>query len=216
MRKILFALALIFLFSTVVLSQSTRFGLTGGVVYSTMFTNINGETDLGKFKFGGTVGVLVDVPMEKKGSFRTGVNFVQKGATNETTDGTDKIEESFRLNYIEVPLLALFNVPCKSGKKIRLGGGVTPGFAISGKHKVEVNGTGDEEDIDFGDKTDSDLNWVDFSLNFQAEYEFDGGVFLGLGYSQGINRLFVGGSEKDKLYNHYFSLRVGYFLSKKK
>jgi hypothetical protein len=215
MRKILLALTCTFLFSTVILAQSTRFGVTGGVVYSTMFSKINGEKDLSNFKFGGTVGVMADVPMEKNGSFRTGVNFVQKGGKNETTDGTDKIEESYRLNYIEVPLLVLFNIPCKTDGKIRLGGGVTPGFAISGKYKYEVNGAGDEEDIDFGDKTDSDLNWMDFSLNFQAEYEFSNGVFLSLGWSQGINRLFVSGSEKDKLYNHYAGLRVGYFFGKK-
>ncbi len=215
MRKILLALSCCFLFSTVVLAQSTRFGVTGGVVYSTMFTKINGEKDLGGFKLGGTFGVMLDVPMEKKGSFRTGVNFVQKGSKDEYTDGTDEIELSRRLNYIEVPMMVLFNVPCKSGQ-IRLGAGPAVAFAISGKQKLEINGDGEEEDIDFGDKTDSDLNWVDFGINLQAEYEFSGGVFVALNYSHGINRLFVSGSEKDKLYNHYFGLRVGYFLSRKK
>lgn len=216
MRKILFSLAFIFLFSAVVLAQNTRIGLTGGVVYSTMFTNINGEKDLGDFKFGGTFGFMVDVPMEKSGSFRTGINFVQKGSDEEYIVGTDEYKLSRRLNYLEVPLMVMFKIPCKSSSVFRAGAGVTPAFALTGKQKLEVNGSGEEEDIDFGDKTDSDLNWMDFGINLQVEYEFDSGVFLALNYNHGINRLFVGGNEKDKLYNHYFGLRVGYFLTKKK
>ena len=215
MRKIFFVLTFSLLFSTVVLAQTTRFGFTGGAVYSTMFTKINDEKDLGDFKFGATFGVMVDVPMEKTGSFRTGVNFVQKGSSDEFTDGTDEIEIDRRLNYIEIPMLVMFKVPCKGGSNIRLGGGVAPSFAISGKQELKINGSGEEEDIDFGDKTDSDLNWVDFGLLAQAEYEFDGGVFIGLTYHHGINRLFNGGNEKDKLFNHYFGLRVGYFLNRK-
>jgi len=159
--------------------------------------------------------VMLDVPMEKTGSFRTGVNFVQKGTRNEYTDGQDEIKETLTLNYVEVPMMVMFKLPSKTAN-IRLGAGPVAAFALSGKAKVDVNGDEEEMDIDFGDKTDSDLNWVDFGINIQAEYEFSGGVFIGVNYNHGINRLFVGGAETDKLYNRNFGLRIGYFFGKKK
>lgn len=216
MRKILFAFALIFFLSTVAMAQNTRFGFNVGATYSTMFSKINGEKDMGDYRIGATFGVMVDVPMEKNGSFRTGVNFVQKGTRSEYTDGQDEIKETLTLNYVEVPMMVMFKLPSKSAN-FRLGAGPVAGFALSGTAKTQVNGgSEDESDIDFGDKTDSEMNWVDFGINFQAEYEFNGGVFIGLNYNHGINRLFVGGAETDKLYNRNFGLRIGYFLGKKK
>lgn len=215
MRKILFALTLVFMLSTAIVAQGTRFGFNAGATYSTMFSKVNGEKDMGDFRIGATFGVMLDVPMEKTGSFRTGVNFVQKGTRNEYTDGQDEIKETLTLNYVEVPLMVMFKLPCKSAN-IRLGAGAVPAFALSGKAKIDVNGDEEEADIDFGDKTDSDMNWVDFGINLQAEYEFSGGVFIGVNYNHGINRLFVGGAETDKLYNRNFGLRIGYFFGNKK
>jgi len=216
MRKILSAIALVFMLSTVAVAQSTRFGFAAGATYSTMFQKVNGEKDFGDYRIGATFGVVLDAPMEKNGSFRTGINFVQKGTRNEYTDAPDVIKETLTLNYIEVPLMVMFKLPGKTSN-IRLGAGPVAAFSLSGKSKMQVNGGNESEsDIDFGDQTDSDLNWVDFGINIQAEYEFNGGVFIAANYNHGINRLFVGGAETDKLYNRNFALRIGYFLRKKK
>ncbi len=215
MRKILFAIIATLIFSNISFAQ-TRIGFTGGLTYANMYEKVNNQKSSGDYRLGGTVGVMVDVPMEKNGSFRTGVNFVQKGNKKTYTSGNDNIELIRSMNYVEFPMNILFNIPTK-GSILRVGGGPAGAFAISGKNKMTVNnGTEQKSDINFGDKTDSELNWVDLGINLIVEYEFDGGVFLAAGYNRGINRLFVGGSDEDKLYNNYFSLRIGYFLKGKK
>jgi hypothetical protein len=42
------------------------------------------------------------------------------------------------------------------------------------------------------------------------------GFFIAADYNHGINRLFIGGDIKDKLYNRYFAIRLGYLIGPKK
>jgi hypothetical protein len=167
------------------------------------------------YKIGLTAGIMLDVPMERNGSFQPGLNFVQKGGKNVSGEGTDQEETDARLNYIEMPLNVVFRIPCSSGKVV-LGGGPAIGIGLSGKSTFKDNTGSETSDIKFGSSSrEHDLNFVDFGLNATAGYEFSSGFFIAANYTHGINKLLLDALEDDKLYNRAFSLRVGFLFGGK-
>lgn len=216
MRKNLFVAIAIVLFVNSVSAQKTRWGITAGPVLATMYQKVTDVKTTRDPRIGATFGLLIDVPMQRVGSFQTGVNYIQKGAKDEFTDaGGLKVVTKTNLEYIEVPMNAVFRLPLGKGNVI-LGAGASVAFANGGKNLYIVGDSRGEDPIDFGDETDSEMNWVDFGLNGIAGYEFNNGIFIAANYNRGINRLFVGGSNEDKLYNNYIALRLGYLFKRKK
>ena len=120
------------------------------------------------------------------------------------------------ISYIELPLNVLFRIP-GGGGKVTLGGGVAVAKAIKGKMTTsDANANNEKKDLSFGDNASNDFGIYDFGINALAGYEFKNNFFVTLNYNYGINRLFVGGDPKDKLYNRYIALRVGYLIGGKK
>lgn len=215
MSKNLFATTIIILFVHFVSAQSTRFGITGGPVAATMYQKVVGVKKTGDYRFGATVGILLDVPMLKNGSFQPGLNYVQKGTKDKLVEGNQQGELKTHLHYLEMPLNVVFRIPWKNGKLI-LGGGPAVGLAISGKRLHDIANSRGEEKIEFGDSRTDDMIGTDFGLNGRIGYEFTNSFFIAADYSYGINRLFIGGDKKDKLYNRYIAIRLGYLIGAKK
>ncbi|MBC7946666.1 MAG: PorT family protein [Chitinophagaceae bacterium] len=215
MRRIIFPFVIV-LISTYASFAQNRFAISAGATMSNFSQKDNDEkVDGNKFKPGITVGVSLDVPMEKHGSFQPGVFLVQKGSKSETVDGSDVTKVDTRLNYIEVPLNVVFRIPCSSGRVV-LGGGPAVGFALSGKSKVDGTGTDLESDLKFGSSSrDADLNFIDFGINALAGYEFSSGFFVNASYTHGINNLILDAPEGNKLWNRVFALRLGFMLGGK-
>ncbi len=214
MRKILFATTITLLIANFVSAQKTRVGFTAGPVMSNLWQKVGGETDMQDYRVGLTCGILLDVPMLKNGSFQPGFNFVTKGSKNSYTDASGQVDTKTHLEYIELPLNVVFRIP-KGGGNFIVGAGVAPALAISGEN-ILVNGNSrGSKDISFGDAATDDLIGTDFGLNGLVGYEFKNGFFVTANYNHGINRLSVGGDPKDKLYNRYFALRLGWLIGKK-
>jgi Outer membrane protein beta-barrel domain len=218
MRKnifLLFAIALIVNYAS---AQRTRFGITAGPVASTMFQKVSKVKSTADYRIGETAGILLDVPMLKGGSFQPGVNFVTKGMRGDVVQGTQVGRLKTNLNYLEVTLNVIFRIRDNNNNNVILGGGAVPSLPLSGKRITEVGNVQGKESLEFGDKTTDDFNGTDFGANALVGYELANGFFGTLNYYYGFNRQFVGGDPKDKLYQRYFALRIGYFIpfSKKK
>ncbi|MFI5131811.1 MAG: porin family protein [Chitinophagales bacterium] len=213
MRKTLFLATFIFLIVNFVSAQSSRLGVFAGPVAANMFQKVGGVKHNTDYGVGATIGVLLDVPMQKRGSFQPGLNYVGKNSKDEFEQGGSIIKTETMLHYIELPLNVIFRLP-KGDGNFTLGGGVAAAVAIDGSRTSSINT--DKEELNFGDETTDDFGKYDFGINALAGYEFKNGFFLQLNYNHGINRLFVGGDPEDKLYNRYFALRVGLFIGGKK
>jgi hypothetical protein len=212
MRKNLFVTTIIILIVNFAFAQSTRFGFYAGPVAATMFEKVSGVKHNHDYGLGASIGVLLDVPMQKVGSFQPGFNFITKNSKDDVISNGQTVKTTTLLSYIELPLNVLFRIPAGAGK-VTLGGGVAVAKAIKGK----MTGTNNEKkDLSFGDNASNDFGIYDFGINALAGYEFKNNFFVTLNYNYGINRLFVGGDPKDKLYNRYIALRVGYLISGKK
>ncbi|TMI74589.1 MAG: PorT family protein [Bacteroidetes bacterium] len=219
MRKSLLITAIFILIVNFVSAQNTRLGFTAGPVASTMFQKVSGKKHMYDFGYAFTAGALLDVPMQKHGSFQPGINYIMKNSKDTYTDPTTnkQVLAKYSLTYIEVPINVVFRIPAGSSGNVLLGGGVAPAMAIKGKTTNEIDNTiTKDQGLNFGDETKDDFGQYDFGINAIAGYEFNNGFFIQLNYNHGINRLFVGGDPEDKLYNRYFALRLGYLISCKK
>ena len=90
---------------------------------------------------------------------------------------------------------------------------------IAGKSKVNVtqgNGSelGDQEnDLDFGNKTDDDLSSTDFGANFGLSYRLKNGLLFGGNYGLGLSNLIPKDNQSNnnnKATNRVLGFTVGY------
>jgi hypothetical protein len=228
MRKYFFVAAILILTVNFVSAQSqsqkTRWGFYAGPVAATMVkykvTPQSGffQRDLAfgpseKYAMGATIGILLDVPMQKHGSFQTGLNYIGKNSKDNYIDNTGQtVKTKTTLSYLEVPINVLFRIPAGGGK-VTWGGGVSAGMALDGQISTTAGSViKDDKKLGFGDLTTDDFGKYDFGVNVLAGYEFTDGFFVTLNYNHGINRLIVGGDPRDKLYNRYIALRAGFLL----
>ena len=212
MRKTFFFTTIIILIVNFASAQSTRFGFYAGPVASNMFQKVGGVKHNSNYALGAAIGVLLDVPMQKHGSFQPGLNYVGKNSKDNFTENNVTTSTKTNISYLELPLNVLFRLP-GGGGHFTLGGGVAVAVALSGKREtVEGSANKEEKDLNFGDETTDDFGKYDFGINGLAGYEFKNGFFVTLNYNYGINRQFVGGDPKDKLFNRYIALRAGFLI----
>lgn len=238
MKKILFIAAILAAFSTKSFSQA-RFGIqVGGNVAFTQF-EVGGDDDLtNKPKFGALGGFVADIPFGAI-SFRPELNFIQKGYKNsrkgsETILGVTTAYEDVdkvRLNYLEIPLNFVYNIPAGSGK-VFFGLGPNFGLGLSGKTKSEstvtVTGLGtntekSEGDVKFDGNEDGGpanilhLKRFDFGGNILAGYASNMGLTFNVGFTLGLtdispnkidDNLGTGYTQK----NHGLTVKVGYLF----
>ena len=134
------------------------------------------------------------------------VLFAQKGAENEFSIKTSELDQTtknnFKLNYIDVPVLANFYVT----KGLALKAGIQPSFLVSAKNKISatLDGGSYKETADLKDE----LNSVDFSIPVGISYTFKMGLVLDLRYHIGCTDLLKDGDYK--LTNRVATLTVGW------
>jgi Outer membrane protein beta-barrel domain len=213
MRKNLFVATIFILVVNLVSAQSTRLGFYAGPVASNMYEKVGDESRMHNYLLGASIGILLDVPMQRIGSFQPGLNYIGKNSKDEYTDNTGTlVKTKTTLSYLEIPLNVLFRLP-GGGGKVTLGGGVSVAMALDG-HRSTIAGSAVKVDkkLGFGDEPADDYGKYDFGLNALAGYEFKNGFFVTFNYNYGIHRLFVGGDPEDKLFNNYIALRAGFLL----
>jgi len=217
MRKnLIVTIIIIILIANFVSAQNTRLGIYGGPVAASMFKKVGGEKHNSDYVMGATGGILLDVPMQRYGSFQPGLNYVGKNSKDEVVSSSgENIKTKTTLSYLELPLNVLFRIPGGSGN-VTVGTGVAVAVALAGTMTSTGPMTNETKKLTFGDNATNDFARYDFGINALAGYEFKNNFFVTLNYNIGIHRLFVGGDPDDKLYNRYFALRVGLLLGGKK
>ena len=160
-------LALTLLVMTTVASQAAGnvgFGGKGGVNFSTF----NGDDSEGaETRVGFAFGAYLDFPLSPSISFHPEALYFMKGA--EATEGG--LTLTFKLDYIEVPLLLVFRIPNETSKITPMFyAGPSFGLNLSSKVKGEAGGNSAEADIDNAKSLDIGI-------------AFGGGAEIGVGDS---------------------------------
>ena len=206
MKKVFLAPLIVALFTIPASAQKVSYGLHAGVSLAKYKVTISGISISADNKAGFTAGGIVDIPMGKNFSFRTGLDFVQAGGILQSEgDGSSKLTTT--LNYIEVPATFIYNAPTKTGK-VFLGVGPMFDYGVSGTFKDETG----KSDVHFGNNEADDLKPFNLGVNFMAGYEFAKGFFVSANYDLGVSNL---SPVSDVTYKgHYFGFRIGYFLGR--
>lgn len=119
-----------------------KYGIQASGVMSTASFNESSTDNINKdMNTGFGAGVYAEIPVSEKVSVKPGLNFMQKGvkvANNYTEQGTQfKQNVKANLNYLEVPVLAIYNFKGSSGKWFA-GAGPSAGYGISGRLKGDI------------------------------------------------------------------------------
>ncbi|MDU8887273.1 porin family protein [Yeosuana sp. MJ-SS3] len=194
MRKIvLFLLLLPFFILTSCGCHS--YGLKAGLNASTIRGDDTDNLDprIG-FQFGGFAEFCFDEVV----AIQPELLYSQQGAKYSESDGYDG---TFKLDYINVPVMAKFNL----GENFAIEAGPQAGILISAKDDYESSGDSGVDDIK------DDIKNIDYGASFGISYDFDSGYVLGARYNLGFADINdFSGSESFKNHNGVFQFYVGF------
>lgn len=192
------------------LAQSINVGIKAGVNFSKLAASSGGLTLTSSSTTGFHVGAVVDLGFDNW-SLQPGLLYSTKGGTygSAADGGTAKLT----LNYVEVPVNLLYNIPLVVGK-VFIGGGPYFGYGISGKGTTTgaftSTGSGTEtQNLTFGSGPGDTKN-PDYGVNFIGGFRFNTGLSFSVGYGLGLGNLSNDSSATIK--NNVVSVSVGYFF----
>ena len=167
--------------------------MTVGILAGVNYATVDQDPEFGDVEFdhklGLLAGVFLDVALNDVFSIEPEVLFSQKGAEVEGTGNNSELEGTFKLDYIEVPLLLKFKVPVSSaGFRPFLFAGPAVGFEV----KCELDG----EILSVTGDTDCD----ETSLVNTKSTDFGGTVGGGFEFLAGMQAVRV-----DARYTHGFT-----------
>lgn len=192
-------------------AQKTQFGFTGGATFANYKSNYDGTNQSGNSKTGFTIGAIANIAAGKNFIIQPAINWVQKGTKDEQTVDGSKITTSITTNNIEMPVNFMY-----SHNGFFIGAGPSFTFAVSGKIKVEADGTKGDEKLNFGNSDTDAMKAFDFGTNAVTGYQFKGGVFIAANYNLGLSNLASGSDpNKGSLKSGYFGIKLGYLLGGK-
>jgi hypothetical protein len=182
-------------------AQKVSYGLTGGLTMASYKQKAESVTFTSDSKVGFTLGGFANIAVSDKFTIQPGLNFTQKGG-KESEEG---FTANTTLNYLEIPVNALYNIEAGSGK-LFVGAGPTISYALSGKTKSSGGGESVTTDVKFGSNED-EYKPLELGLNFVAGYSLSNGLLISLNYNLGSNLSNVDGFKEN---NRYFGIRIGY------
>ncbi len=164
-------------------TKEAKFGVKGGVNFSNMYTeDVDDENVLTGFN----VGLFAKFPITDNFAIQPEIYYTTKGAeltyNNVFAEGTAK----FRMNYIETPLLLVFNLT----ENFNIHGGGYVAYLVDGKTKNDSsNNLFDSED----ELDNDDFNKIDAGLAVGLGIDLDK-FSIGARYNYGLTTV---GKERD-------------------
>ena len=167
------------------------FGVKGGL----NIANLNGDDadeldpdSRTSFNFGAVVGISVSDNF----SVQPEVLFSGQGATVDSEGG----EATFKLNYINVPVLASFEV--------------TDGLSLQAGPQLGIN-VGDDLEFD-GETESTDAESIDFGAAFGLQYQLANGLLIQGRYAIGLSDVYKEDGQDIDVKNGVLSFSIGYMF----
>lgn len=167
MKKLKSILALVLLtsFSQVAFSQTTdsaklKFGVKGGVNFSNLYTE---DVDDSNLLTGFNLGLFARLPITQTFAIQPELSYTTKGAELEYNNAFVNGTSTFKLNYLELPVLLVINL----SENFSVHGGPYVAYLIDGEATNNSQGT---------------LFDVENNLDNDDYNKFDTGLSVGIGY----------------------------------
>lgn len=204
----------------------TKYGVqASGIMSTASFSesttdNINKDLNTG---FG--AGVYAEFPVNKKVTVKPGLNFMQKGVkvSNTFTEEGSQFKQNVKanLNYLQVPVLAVYNFKGTNGKWF-VGAGPSAGYGISGKLKgdLEITDGGNSQKENFSvhafkkeSDNGADFKRLDMGLEGVAGHNISKNMAVQVNYLHGLRNIAnASGFDNDKFRNRSMMLSLKYSL----
>ncbi|ULQ53163.1 porin family protein [Flavihumibacter fluvii] len=225
MKKILLLLASVVLYNAA--SAQVKVGVQG--IANLSSADLDTEEMLNPTKnqklfFSG--GIVVEVPINTSFGIRSGVDFLSKGVgLNSSVGEVDgeisslSFESDVKLNYLQLPVQVVYNIPVKS-VQLNAGLGGYAAYGVSGKLQLETTttftdgGKGVEvEELDAFKKEEdggAELQRFDFGVNASIGIKARSGLFANISYQLGLTNI---AAEQDSKYkNRGLQLAIGFIF----
>jgi hypothetical protein len=220
MKKSILTLSLIGLFH-LAFSQTVKFGITGGLTlstvnYSSPSLTLNGVSVSTSPLVGFNVGVLADITLGNF-SIQPAVLYTTKASKTTSTatygeDGPSVASGTTTLNFIEVPVNIIYNIPVEKAGKVFFGAGPFIAYGTGGTSKSGDNSA----NINFGNNSGDGLSNPDLGVNILAGFRFNSGLFFSAGYEIGLANLETNDAKESdpgsKFNTRSAHLSIGYFF----
>ncbi len=181
--KTLLALVLLTSVSLVTFAQTTdssklKFGFKGGVNFSNLYTD---DVEDNNVLTGFNVGLFARLPITQTFAIQPELLYTTKGAELEYNNAFVNGTSTFKLNYLELPVLLVINV----SENFSVHGGPYIAYLIDGKATNDSQGTlfDVENTLD-----NDDYNKLDSGVAFGIGYDTDK-VGFGVRYSYGLQKV---------------------------
>jgi len=200
-------LCLFFFTTTQAQQEYFEYGFKGGVNIS----NISGDVDSSiESKTSMNIGAYGLYKILPKLGIQAELLYSEQGYTNEpvpTPENVEKIEEILRMQYINLPVLASYNVI----ENLWLEGGIQVGYLVDAEleeETVRIGDTGqvDSETITIGSK--DNFKDLDVGLAGGLRYKLSQNFMLQARYTQSLND--INEAEPGDQFNSIWSFSVGF------
>lgn len=192
------------------LTGQASFGVKAGMNIATLGGDDVGDVDS---RTGLVVGGLVHYRLSDLLAVQPELLYSQKGAKFSETLFGEPISGTFKLDYLEVPVLLRVDVPT-GGPELRPSVHAGPTFALELSCKVSFSGFGESGTEDCDSDIDSDRRTVDLgmALGGGLDVAFRGGTLLiEARYTLGLRTLDSSSNPED-VKNRVWSITFGYRL----
>ena len=164
-------------------TSSPKFGIKGGVNFSNLYTE---EVEDNNVLTGFNVGVFAKLPITQTFAIQPELLYTTKGAQLEYNNAFVNGTSTFKLNYLELPVLLVINL----NENFTIHGGPYFAYLIDGKATNDSSGTlfDVENNLD-----NEDFNKFDTGISVGIGYDTDK-IGFGIRYNYGLQKV---GKERD-------------------
>ncbi|TAE74996.1 MAG: PorT family protein [Bacteroidetes bacterium] len=213
MKKLFLAALAAFTISFVAQAQDeSKFSLDARVGLNLASTTSKVQAPTSKtMLLGLNLGVYANYNLAPTFALQAGLVYSGKGESTKS----DFIKGSTTLNYLEIPINAVYKIPAGEQLKIVINAGPYLAYALNGKYKASGSGFDFNENVEFGSDAGK-LKRTDFGLNVGAGVEITDKILINLNYGLGLTNLNnLTGSNAQTINNRVFSITAGYRLFSK-
>ncbi|MEZ7498570.1 porin family protein [Flavobacterium sp. Arc3] len=181
-------------------SKTPAFGFKGGLNFSNLYTD---NVDDNNILTGFNAGLYAKFPITNSISIQPEISYTTKGAELTYDNAFAKGKATFKTNYIEVPVLLVFNLTDAFNVHV----GPYAAYMVSGKTTNDSNLFTSETELDTNDFERFDAG-ISGGLGVDLET-----VNFGVRYNYGLTHVFKEGSfadpdAKNSVFNVYVGLRL--------
>jgi opacity protein-like surface antigen len=205
MKKMMFSALAVLVFSFATAQEEAKkasevkFGAKGGINLANIAGDDAGDANM---YVGFNVGMFVEIPVTDKLTIQPEVLYSAQGSKSEGTFEGYNFDATFKLNYINIPVMFKYQV----ANKFSLEAGPYVGFLTSAKIDVDIAGLGSDT-VDMKDQMKS----TDFGLGLGMNYEFSDVIFANARYQAGLTQIGDSGQEgADDIKNSVFQIGLGF------